>query len=95
MLERGRLFAWRHRSADPGGGKERGARRRMAPGAGPGDRFNNNPPNQEHSHGKDLGGACPYLSEFSMLHKAENRRGPSFVPRPSVACSPSCLFVWW
>ena len=26
----------------------------MAPGAGPGDCFNNNPPNQEHSHGKDL-----------------------------------------
>jgi hypothetical protein len=62
MLECGRLFAWRHRSADTGGGKERCAWRRMAPGAGPGDRFNNNPPNQEHSHGKDLGGACSYLS---------------------------------
>jgi hypothetical protein len=34
----------------------------MAPEAGPGERFNNSPRNQEQSHGEDLGGACPYLS---------------------------------
>jgi hypothetical protein len=55
----------------------------MAPGAGPGDRFNNNPPYQEQRHSEDLGGAYSYLSEFSRLHKLENRRHRSFVPRPS------------
>jgi hypothetical protein len=43
----------------------------MAPGAGSGDRFNNGPPNQEHSHGEDLEGACSYLSEFSLLQTQE------------------------
>src|SRR4030095_7611843 len=55
----------------------------MAAKAGPGDRFNNNPPNQEQRHDEDLSGAYSYLSEFSQLHKSENRRRPSFVPRPS------------
>jgi hypothetical protein len=56
----------------------------MAPEAGPGDRFNNSPPNQEHSHGEDLGGACSYLSEFSLLHKSENRRRPSLFRVPAL-----------